>query len=229
VNGAALALATACIVTPAAAMHVQVTDDHLILAGPVDGSELVKLRDIAVTPDAARIKIVVLRDSPGGDHWTALRAGEFIRERGWATAVSGYCFSACALIYLGGRERGFTADKPALQTQIAFHATYFVSDGLATSRGAQNPYTTYTVRIWMKQQTDGRMSDAVLDRLERLPPSDFLHFFDPTRLPRAGQPSAFVCRLGADGKRKCEPVPGIDVYSEGISTSREVIRSNDRR
>jgi hypothetical protein len=227
-NRRVLALvAAASLATPAFAMQMKVLDDQLIMSGTVDGSELARLRDVEATPQAGRIKTVVLRDSPGGDHWTALRAGEFIRSRGWATAVSGHCFSACSLIYLGGRERGFTDDKPALQTQLAFHATYFITDSLTQARGAQNPYTTYSVRTWMKQQTDGRISDAVLDRLERLPQTDFLHFFDAARMPRPGQPSAFVCALGVDGKRKCDAVAGIDVYSEGISTTRALVRPND--
>jgi hypothetical protein len=48
-------------------------------------------------------------------------------------------------------------------------------------------------------------------------------------MPRAGQVSVFLCPIVKDGKRKCEPIGGTDVYREGIASSVEVIRSNDRR
>ena len=221
------ALLASLATVQARAMNITVVGDQIIMSGKVDGTEMARVRDIIA--EGRPVTTVVLRDSPGGDHYTALRLGELFRERGWRTAVSGICFSACALMYLGGRERHFTDDKPALQTQLAFHATYYVTDSLNTARGAVNPYTTYTVRTWIRAHTGGRITDAMLDRLEALAQSDFVHFFDPARLPRKGQVSIFICPVHPDGKRKCEPVPGTDAFAEGIATSAEVLRGNDRR
>ena len=68
----------------------------------------------------------------------------------------------------------------------------------------------------------------MLERFERLPQSDFIHFFDSARR-RPGQVTAFVCPIVKDGKRKCEPIHDADVYREGIANSDTLIRSNDRR
>jgi len=221
-----LALAASAI----AAMDVRLVDAQIIMSGAVDGGELVKLRDVVADPAALIVDTVVLRDSPGGDYWTSQRIAEFIRERGWRTAVSGYCFSGCALMFLGGRQRHFTDDKPALQTQLAFHGTYYVVDGAGAVRGELNPVTTHAARQWIKRYTEGRVSDAMLDRFEQLPRSDFIHFFDSGRLPRKDQASIFVCPRDKDaGGYRCKPIPGTDVYREGIVTSHELIRSADRR
>jgi len=214
----------------AAAMDVRLAKEQIIMSGPIDGGELAKLRDVMADPAARSVDTVVLRDSPGGDYWTSQRIAELIRERGWRTAVSGHCFSGCALMFLGGRTRHFTDDKPALQTQLAFHGTYYVRDGIGSVRGDLNPVTTYAARQWIKRHTDGKMSDAMLERFERLPGSDFIHFFDPHRLPRKDQPSVFVCpRDKQEGKYRCTSIGGTDVYQEGIVTSGDLVRSADRR
>jgi hypothetical protein len=226
-------LGAALAAGPAAAMEVQVLEDQIIMSGRIDGSELVRLWEIAAERRGPRMRTVVLRDSAGGDLRTSITAGDFIREQGWNTAVSGYCFSGCALIFLGGRQRFFSDDKPPLQTQLGFHGTYYVAAAIGArpgpTPGTLSPWHTAEARRWMKLATDGRITEAMLDRFETLASSDFIHFFDANRLPRAGQVSIFVCPIVKDGKRKCEPIAGTDVYREGIVNSVAVIRSHDRR
>ena len=209
-------------------MDLKVDGDQVILSGPVDGTELVKLRDVVAEYGDARIRMVVLRDSPGGDLWTSTRVGEFIRGKGWRTAISGHCFSACAIIFLGGIERQFTDDKPALQTQIAYHATYHTSDRFGAT-DSKNQQATYVARQWIKFHSGGKLSDEMLDRFEKLEKTEFVHFFDARRMPRAGQVSVFVCsHAEKEPARKCRPVAGTDAYQEGIVTSSAIIRSNDQ-
>ena len=69
----------------------------------------------AANPD---IDLVVLRNSHGGDAGTGYEIGEFFRERGVTTAVSGYCVSSCSRMFLGGKRRLFTDDYPLDQTRV---------------------------------------------------------------------------------------------------------------
>jgi hypothetical protein len=212
---------------PAGAATIEVVGDQAILSGSIDGSELARFKDVSAA-HGDRIRTVILRDSPGGDLWTSTRVAEFIRDRKWRTAVSGYCFSGCALMYLGGVTRHFTDDKPATQTQLGFHATYHTTDNQRGAKGSVHEQQTWATRHWIRQHTEGKISEAMLDRFEQLAQSDFLHFFDSSRLPRPGQVSVFTCPRDRESKRKCEAIPGFDVYREGIATSTEVMRSNDR-
>jgi len=222
------ALAFIGTATPVAAMDMKVVGDQLIMSGHVDGNELVKLRDVVADHGDRTINTVILRDSPGGDLWTATRVGEYIRDKGWRTAVSGHCFSACALMFLGGAERHFTDDKPALLTQIAFHAAYHTADGLRSARGSNNPAASHRARVWAKALSGGKLSDAMLDQFEKLDKTEFIHFFDARRMPRAGQPSVFLCSHAiSDPKQKCRPIPGTDAYAEGVVTTPVLLRSND--
>jgi hypothetical protein len=215
----------------AAAMEMQVVEDQIIMSGPIDGSELRRLREIAAQRRDVPVRTVILRDSPGGNLHISLMSGDFIREQGWNTAVSGYCFSGCALMFLGGGERGFTDDKPPLQTQLGFHATYYIVHGTGAEAGPENDLAIpwQAAREWMKRATDGKMTDALLERFEKLAKSDFIHFFDSNRLPRVGQISVFACSVRPGGERKCSPIYGTDVYREGIANTESLIRSNDRR
>lgn len=225
-----IALAIACLVPlqAALAMDVKVVGDQVIMSGPIDGGELAKLHDVVADHGSSRVRTVVLRDSPGGDLWTSMRVGEFIRDKGWRTAVSGHCFSGCAIIFLGGVERQFTDDKPVLHTQLALHAAYFAIDSLRTTKGDISRHATYDVVVWIKKHTGGRMSDSMLERFENLAKTEVIVFFDAKRMPRSGQTSVITCSHAKEAGIKCKPIAGTDVFREGIVTSAVLVRSNDR-
>jgi membrane-bound ClpP family serine protease len=74
---------------------------------------------------------IVLLDSPGGSVAAAIEIGKIIKRRGFKTAVPDFerCLSACALIWLAGKERlvggsasiGFHSTRPAL---TSFETSY---------------------------------------------------------------------------------------------------------
>src|SRR5215468_6997874 len=53
------------------------------------------------------ITTVILRNSQGGNAPAGYQVGQLLRERGVRTAVSGYCYSSCSRMFLGGRTRSF--------------------------------------------------------------------------------------------------------------------------
>ncbi len=82
-------------------MELAVHGNTLILSGPVVGTELGMVKDAFATNP--KIDLVVLRNSHGGDAWSGYRVGEFLRDAGVTTAVSGYCISSCSRMFLGGQ------------------------------------------------------------------------------------------------------------------------------
>ena len=62
----------------------------------------------------------VFLESPGGLTWTGVNLGRVIRERGLTTGVAdnAQCSSACALVWMGGKER-----LMGRNARIGFHAT----------------------------------------------------------------------------------------------------------
>src|SRR6185436_17637316 len=103
-------------------MELKVVGNQLILSGRVVGGEPNKVREaFASSPE---IDTVVLRNSPGGDAPAGYQVGQILRERGVRTAVSGYCYSSCSRMFLGGSTRYFTDDYVPESNNVGFHGHY---------------------------------------------------------------------------------------------------------
>jgi hypothetical protein len=220
------------------ATEAKVVGDQLILSGRASGNELALVRD-AIAEHGDRIKTVILRDHSGrAENTDLMRAADLFAERGWRTAVSGFCGTACSKLFLGGVERQFTDDKPAAQTSVMFGSTTFIKDSFSVKtdrsrlQGEGSERHNFEVRQWFKSRTGDKISEAALDRLF-IPDGSvrYLHFYDSKRLGRKDGVSVLYC----DGKEApakrwadCEKVADLDAYREGIVTSSDLIRSNDR-
>ena len=109
-------------------MELKIVGNQIILSGPVVGDEPEKVREaLANSPE---IDTVVLRNSPGGDAPAGYQIGQMLRDRGVGTAVSGYCYSSCSRMFLGGSTRYFTDDYVPENNNIGFHGHYDRMGGL---------------------------------------------------------------------------------------------------
>lgn len=232
----AVMLLSVLLACPAQAATVTVAGDQLILSGKIDDSELAQFRD-AVAAHGKTITTVILRDlRPSGNLLESARmAAEYLRDQGWRTAVSGNCTGACAIIYLGGVSRHFTDDKAAGNTRVGLSGWYFTKTTMRNyGKNDFSAFAARKARHWVKESTQGRISEQVLDLfvpLEWSEASNTAYFYDSRRLKRADGRSVFVCNAKnpAHAKvRDCDKIEA-DVYKEGIVTSSELIRSNDRK
>ena len=114
--------ATSAGVPDSRAMDVYQKGNQLILSGRVVGTEVDEV--VRLLKSAPVIDTVILRNSPGGHILTGYRLGALFRARGLKTAVSGFCFSACSRMFLGGKQRYFTDDYPPQYTRVGFHGHY---------------------------------------------------------------------------------------------------------
>src|SRR5207244_11078000 len=62
--------------------------------------------------------------APGGDAGTAYRVGERIRDSGLRTVLGGPCYSACSIMFLGGKQRHFVRTERPEFLYLAFHGTW---------------------------------------------------------------------------------------------------------
>ncbi len=208
--------------TKSLTMELKVVGNQLILSGRVVGDEPGKVREaLANTPE---IDTVILRNSPGGDAPAGYQTGQLLRERGLRTAVSGYCYSSCSRMFLGGSTRYFTDDYPADHTHIGFHGHYHADGHLNAALMAQ-----YGLRDWIIKYSDGKADANLVERWINIPYSrGMIHFFHPELVERGGT-STFICQ-GDEPTRlifACEPVfkTALDL---GVVTSLDIVRSADR-
>jgi hypothetical protein len=203
-------------------MELKVVGNQLILSGGVVGDEPEKVREaLANSPE---IDTVVLRNSPGGDAPAGYQVGQMLRERGIRTAVSGYCYSSCSRMFLGGRTRYFTDDYLPESNNVGFHGHYDRGGHLNANRVRQ-----YGLRDWIVRYSDGKADPALVERWINIPYSrGMIHFFHPGLVKRAGV-STFMCQ-GDEGERSaftCEPIAktALDL---GIITSLDLVHCADR-
>jgi hypothetical protein len=223
----ALVIATfACPLLPslAWAMKVMTNGDQLILSGPVIAGDYDAVAGtLASNP---QIKIVILRNSPGGDAPTGYHLGELFRRKSMQTAVSGYCYSSCSRLYLGGKERYFTDDYPPQYTQIGFHGLYYRNGELNAAYVAETH-----LKDWIIRYSDGKADPALVERWINIPrATGLIHFYNPA-LVNIGGYSTFMCQGTEPGQPRifdCERIPKTALYL-GVATSTTLIHSHDQQ
>ncbi len=207
------------------AMEVTAVDDQIILSGPVIGGDLAKVRyALSMNPN---IRAVILRNSPGGHIRTGYAVGNLFRQMGLRTAVSGYCYSSCSRMFLGGKERFFTDDYPLTMTEVGFHGHYR-PDGRQRGLLDSQKVRDYGLKDWIIKHSDGRADSNLVERWINIPVNvGLIHFF-PVQIARERGVSTFLCEHGpvAGGVFACERIDksAIDL---GVATSAELLRSND--
>src|ERR1700730_11878343 len=221
---AALFALTAILMMPtrAPAMELKGVGNQLILSGSVVGDEPEKVREaLASSPG---IDTVILRNSPGGDAPAGYQVGQLFRERGLRTAVSGYCYSSCSRMFLGGATRYFTDDYLPDNNNVGFHGHY---DRMG--RLNANLVRQHGLRDWIIKYSDGKADPVLVERWINIPYSNgMIHFFPPGLFKRASA-STFMCQ-GDESPGSvfaCEPI-GKTALELGIITSLNIVHSADR-
>jgi len=221
--GAAIVLTAGAAAAPCGAMEIRQVGNQLILSGGVVGDE--PARVAAALAAAPAIETIVLRNSPGGDAPAGYALGELFRARNLRTAVSGYCYSSCSRMFLGGTKRVFTDDYPPAFTEVGFHGHYGaggrLNAELVRRRGLKD---------WIVKHSDGKADVALVERWIAIPLSTGMaHFYHPGFFRRDGA-STFLCQGyegGGHPSVACEAIPAT-ALDLGIVTSLERISSNDR-
>lgn len=211
---ACLALAAA----PAArAMDFHRVGDTLVLSGPVEPTDLARLRDHLAGP---RPNLVLLHESPGGDLWNGYQLGVRIHGAGLPTAVSGRCESACGLVFLSGSERSFSDGRPIATTMVGLHGAHTV--------GSMQPLPELAPRMaYVIRTRTGRKYPA--DLLERTVyprhAEDMVYSFHPGRYAADAKERGVVeCLKQADLSFRCRMLEGLDALAIGVITRPEVLR-----
>jgi hypothetical protein len=206
----------------APAMELKVVGNQLILSGRVVGDEPAEVAG-ALTK-SPEIDTVILRNSPGGNAPAGYQVGQLLRERGLRTAVSGYCYSSCSRMFLGGRTRYFTDDYPAENTNIGFRGHYYANGWLNADLVRQ-----LGLREWIISYSDGKADPQLVECWINIPYSrGMIHFFHPLLVKR-GDASTFMCQGDEPTSSvfACEAI-GKTAQDLGVVTSMDIVHSNDQ-
>lgn len=200
----------------ASAMDFRQVGDTLVMSGPVDDHDLVRLRNHLATH---RVALVLLHESPGGDLWNGYQIGNRLRDEGLPTAVSGKCESACALIFLAGTERSFTDGRPAAATMVGLHGAHAIGTGRPLPE--LSPRMAYMIRT----MTGHKYPDDLLQRtVYPRNAQDMVYAFHPGRYPLKAPGRGIVqCLKRATEGFDCSMLQGLDALGIGILTNPQVM------
>jgi hypothetical protein len=212
----ALACTGVLLAAPAHAMEFHLVDDTLVMSGPVEGSDLVRLRDHLAQH---KVKLVLLHESPGGDLWNGYQLGVRIRDEGLPTAVSGRCESACGLVFLSGSQRFFSDGRPIAQTMVGLHGAH------TTDTRQPMPELGPRMAYVISAMTARKYPPELLKRtVYPRNAEDMVYTFHPGRYaPTAAARGVVECRKQPDAQFQCDMVEGVDGLGIGIITSPEVL------
>jgi hypothetical protein len=210
--------------TAVSAMEFRLLADQLVLIGAVESGDFEKTRNTLASSPA--VDTIVLRNSPGGDISSGYRLGEFFLEKGMRTLVSGFCYSSCSRMFLGGKTRYFTDDFPAIYTNLGFHGHYDMNNGHLQ----QQLVAQFHLKEWLIKYSDGKADPALIDRWIAIPINiGMIHFYHPGLFKEGS--STFLCQ-GTEKMAQavlgcCEPIHKT-ALELGIVTSLQIHRSNDQ-
>jgi len=217
---AAGALAVLLNTVAAGAMTMDVRGDQIIASGRIVPDDAARFRTlVAANPT---LKTVVLWNSPGGAAVANDAMTEIIESRGLNTVVSGFCVSACAMVFLAGKDRSFGDLEPIGSTSLGFHASY-VGGHLAADRRLA------ALKARVLDRTGGKIDPALVDR--------WLHLTDERNTIRfrypgdsTPGPTTYFCPLGrfpnAGDYKSCEAIPNTSALTAGIVTSADIVHVN---
>lgn len=121
-----LAALLTLICAPVQAMSFIQYEDMLVMVGKVE------VGDDAAFARLSGYKHIVLKDGPGGNLETALTIGQAVRDAKATTSVDGYCYSSCAMIFLGGVKRTLRPNA-----ELGFHGSTDTTGGYSGSYDAR--------------------------------------------------------------------------------------------
>lgn len=203
---------------PVSAMTMRVANDQVILSGrlvPGDAADFQSLLD--ANPG---VKTVVFWNSPGGAAIANRAISRMIADRKLATAIAGYCVSACAMMFLSGVTRNFSDGEALDATSLGYHGNYLAGGVLN-----QEPRLQQLKRTVL-EETGGKADPALVDR--------WLHLADQRNTVRFRYPgtdkstkvTVFQCSGGGPNRGDyagCAPIAGVDALTMGIITSTEIV------
>ena len=194
-------------------MTLERVDADLFATGPVVDADFAAFKDAFAKGGVRRVVFV---NSPGGDLWTGMQVARMIQSAQVQTLASGFCVSACSLMFIAGKERLFATGNPPRNTLIGIHGAHD-----RATRQVSPQLTTQMYALYKSQMGDKFDADAMNQALYKIEDAGgLLRVREMTRTKPAEQVPWF-CPMRFTPLEKCLQFSGKDALSLGIVTSFE--------
>lgn len=192
------------------AMTLERVDGDLFATGPTVDQDFLQFKEAL---GKGGIQRLILVNGPGGDLWTGMQVARMVQDARLKTVASGFCMSACSLIFMAGQERAFGTGNLPRNTMIGIHGAHDKDTKRVNPQAMPQMYALY------KQQLGDKFDKAVINQAlyDLAEAGGFLRMRELQRNKEADR-VPFFCPSSQTALKDCQTHPGKDALSLGIVT-----------
>lgn len=194
-------------------MTLERVDADLFATGPVVDADFAAFRDAFAKGGVRRVVFV---NSPGGDLWTGMQVARMIQSAGVQTLASGFCVSACSLMFIAGKERLFASGNKPRNTLIGIHGAHD-----KTTRQVSPLLMPQMYALYKSQMGDKFDADVINQALYKIEDAGGLLRVRELARTQPAEQVPWFCPMRFTPLDKCLQLAGKDALSLGIVTSGE--------
>jgi rhodanese-related sulfurtransferase len=195
------------------AMTLERVGNDLYATGPTVDGDFLSFKEALAKGGVRRL---VLVNAPGGDLWTGMRVARMVQEAQIKTVVSGFCMSACSLIFIAGQERAFGTGHLPKGTLVGIHGAHSQDTKQVLHQAMPQMYALY------KQQMGEKFDAAVINQAlyDIKEGSGMLRIRELQRNQEKDR-TPWFCPTGQTPFEQCQQHPGKDAFTLGLVTQTE--------
>lgn len=197
----------------ARAMTLERINKDLYATGPTVDQDFLSFKEALAKGGIERL---ILVNGPGGDLWTGMQVARMVRDANIKTVVSGFCMSACSLIFMAGQQRAFGSGHLPRTTMLGIHGAHSKDTKQVNAQAMPQMYALY--KLQMGEKFDSKVINQALYDIKEA--GGFLRVREIERNLEKDQ-TPWFCATGQTPFDQCQQHTGKDAYSLGIVTQKE--------
>jgi rhodanese-related sulfurtransferase len=194
----------------AQSMTLERVNNDLYATGPTADQDFLSFKEAFAKGGIQRL---ILVNGPGGDLWTGMQVARMVQEAKIKTVASGFCMSACSLIFMAGHERAFGSGHLPRMTMIGIHGAHSKESKQVNPQAMPQMYALYKQQ--MAEKFDVQVINQALYDIKDA--SGFLRIRELQRTQEKDR-TPWFCQAGQTPFDLCLLHHGKDAYSLGVVT-----------
>lgn len=195
------------------AMTLERVGNDLYATGPTVDQDFLNFKEAFAKGGIQRL---ILVNGPGGDLWTGMQVAQMVQNAQIKTVVSGFCMSACSLIFIAGQERAFGTGHLPRGTMVGIHGAHAKDTKQVNHQAMPQMYALYKQQMGEKFDAP-TINQALYDIKEA---SGMLRIREIQRTQEKDR-TPWFCPTGQTPVDQCQQHPGKDAFTLGVVTQTE--------
>jgi PQQ-dependent catabolism-associated CXXCW motif protein len=198
---------------PLHAMTLERVGKDLYATGPTVEQDFLSFKEAFANAGLERL---ILVNGSGGDLWTGMRVASMVQDARIKTVASGFCMSACSLIFMAGQTRAFGTGHLPRATMVGIHGASSKDSKTVLLEAMPQMYALY--KRQMGDKFDARIiNQALYDIREAY---GFLRIREIQRNQEKDR-TPWFCPSSQTLLHECQHHTGQDAFTLGVVTQTE--------